>query len=351
MGSQPVEDGQRPDVARELTPTAVWRSVAGKPITDKLLEWPPDLFALTYVLLERCQADRFAVSPPAGCTWPPSRLQSWHHLVEISGRQWSGWVDDRRVSLPGLLAEEWAVLVARKDLALAGLETGDDWRQCEALLTVHAIADEACAGLGVPLAQSDETGCVYRARGRELLARTGSLARIAPHFVRVLPKVRTSPSGTSLSSLSRYACVVRSGVEIRWYKIPARHSGTDPQSDHANLLLLPWPLRVRDSDFRTIEGSVQRRAQDAFGLFEFAPSEQLDLDLVDRVLTAALDEVDSVDAVLLPESAIDESEIDPLEALLERRGVASLQTGVRKRAGDGSEHPANWVHTGVSPRH
>ena len=50
---------------------------------------------------------------------------------------------------------------------------------CEALLTLHAIADEACAGLGVALDKSDGKGCVYRARGRELLARTGSLARQA----------------------------------------------------------------------------------------------------------------------------------------------------------------------------
>ena len=131
---------------------------------------------------------------------------------------------------------------------------------------------------------------------------------------------------------------------------PSRHSGTDPRSDHANLLLLPWPLRVRDSDFRAVEGSVRRTAQDPFGLFEFAPSNSSTSNLVDRVLTAALDEVDSVDSVLLPESAVDESEIDALEALLERRGVTTLQAGVRKRAGDRGEHAANWVHTGVSPR-
>jgi hypothetical protein len=75
--------------------------------------------------------------------------------------------------------------------SLEHLAEGHDWRMCEALLTLHAIADEACAGLGVALDRSDGKGCVYRARGRELLARTGSLARIGSHFLRVLPKVRT----------------------------------------------------------------------------------------------------------------------------------------------------------------
>lgn len=61
---------------------------------------------------------------------------------------------------------------------------------CEALLTLHAIADEACAGLGMALDRYDGKGCLYRARGRELLARTGALARIQSHSLRVLPKVR-----------------------------------------------------------------------------------------------------------------------------------------------------------------
>jgi hypothetical protein len=70
-----------------------------------------------------------------------------------------------------------------------------------------------------------------------------------------------------------------------------------------------WPLRVRQSDFRAVAGSVRSLTKEPFGSFEFAPSEGLDLDLVDRVLSAALDEVDHVHTVILPESAIEESEI------------------------------------------
>ena len=72
---------------------------------------------------------------------------------------------------------------------------GRERRVCEALLTLHAVADEACAGLGVALDSSNAEGCVYRARGRELLVRTGSLARIDARLLRVLPKVITPPTG------------------------------------------------------------------------------------------------------------------------------------------------------------
>jgi hypothetical protein len=132
--------------------------------------------------------------------------------------------------------------------------------------------------------------------------------------------------------------------------VPVRHPGTDPSVRHVNLLLLPWPLRVRESDFRPLEGSVQRLPREPFGFFEFAPAEVLDLDLVDRMLVAARDEVESVDVVVLPESAVEEGEIDDLEALLDRHGVISLITGVRQRSQQTGRFPGNWVHIGINPR-
>jgi hypothetical protein len=100
-----------------------------------------------------------------------------------------------------------------------------------------------------------------------LLARTGSLARIQTQLLRVLPKVHTTPAGTSLRSFSRYACVQVGPVEARWHRVPVRRMGTDPRSRHSNLLLLPWPLRVRESDFRPLEGSVHKPGKERFGFF------------------------------------------------------------------------------------
>ena len=332
------------------TLASTWYALAGSLITDEYLEWPADLFALTDVLLERSEAYRFVLSTPSDREWPPKRFSCWSDVVEEAGRQWSACVEDTTSALPRILVEEWTVFRQRIGMPLEDLAEGRDWRMFEALLTLHAIADEACAGLGMPLDRSDGKGCVYRARGRELLARTGSLARIEPHFLRVLPKVRTPPNGTTFRSFSRYACVRGAGAEVRWHKVPSRRNGTDPRARHANLLLLPWPLRVRESDFRPVEGSVQRPSKEPFGFFEFAPSEKLDFDLVSRLIVAARDEVDSVDVVLLPESAIDESEINDLEALLERHGVTGLMAGVRQRSTQPGQLPGNWVHLGVSPR-
>ncbi|HEX8856562.1 MAG TPA: hypothetical protein VF752_13280 [Thermoleophilaceae bacterium] len=335
-------------LTHEPTLASVWQAVAGRTVDDELLEWPPDVFALTNVLLARSEAYRFALSPPEELSWPPARIPGWADAVVDAARQWSAWVEDPIGALPELLAEEWEILREAASMPLGDLTLARDWRCCEALLTVHAIADEACAGLAVALDSSNGEGFLYRARGRELLARTGSLTRIPSDFVRVLPKVLTPAHGTSLRSLSRYASVHGPGVETQWHKVRGRRPGAAPYDKGVNYLLLPWPLRVRESDFRPLEGSVHSVAKEPFGFFEFAPSEGLDLDLVDRTLVAAQDEVGLVNVVVLPESALDQSEIDPLEELLDRHGVIGLIAGVRHRADCPGRFPANWVHLGIS---
>ena len=90
----------------EPTLGSAWQAVTGTTIGDDLLEWPPDLFALTEVLLQRSEAYRFALSPPAGSSWPPTSFPDWPDAVADAARRWSGWAENRDVALPGLLARE-----------------------------------------------------------------------------------------------------------------------------------------------------------------------------------------------------------------------------------------------------
>lgn len=293
-------------------------------------------------------AHRFVLSPPPRGQWPPAERPEWGDEVVAAGVQWTAQLDDGG-PLPHCLERAWQTLTGGVDVALSELSSGRDWTLCEAVLTLHAIADEACAGLGNALDVSGGRGCIYRAQGRELLTVTGSLARVPGHQLRVLPKLRTPPTGSSAQTLSRYACIQPPGAEVRWHRFPSRPAAPEPRSDHVNFLLLPWPLRIRESDFRPLDGSLQRRASEPSGLFTFDPAERIDLDLLDRVLLGAKDEVESVDAVCLPESAVRENELADVEATLERHGVSVLFAGVRQSSPPSSGLPYNWVHTGVNP--
>ncbi|MBD0293375.1 MAG: hypothetical protein ICV70_07355 [Jiangellaceae bacterium] len=342
-----MEHDVRPGAANAQTSTieSLWFDLSGSAVEETLLEWPPDVFAFTGTVLERSEAFRFAVSPPAGRRWPPARRAGWSESISEAAAYWCAWAEERQGSLPSLVTRNWEVVRDSVETTLDDVGSGRAWAVCEALLTLHAISDEACAGMGVTLDLGDKGGYRSRARARELLVRAGSLARLPGHRMRVLPKGRTANGGISFRSLSRYVCLRGSAVEVAWHRVPIRRTGTVHQ--HTNILLLPWPLRVRQRDFRPVPGSVQRIEQEPFGVFQFEPSEPFDFDLLDRVLTAARDEVDTVDAVVLPESAVRSGELPHIEALLSEHRVAILAAGVRDDAAPADEPPANWVHLGV----
>src|SRR5215471_2307542 len=116
------------------TPASVWYSLTGSPITDRFLEWPADLFALTDVILARSQVYRFVLSPPSGVEWPPRRSVIWSDAVVETARQWSTWVENPVGPAPELLVEEWNTFKARAGILMQHLVEGEDWRMCEALL-------------------------------------------------------------------------------------------------------------------------------------------------------------------------------------------------------------------------
>jgi hypothetical protein len=112
-------------------------------------------------------------------------------------------------------------------------------------------------------------------------------------------------------------------------------------------LLLPWPRHISASDFRPQDQSVRRADREPFGFFDYAPAEPVDLDLIDRLLATAREEVDAVDVVVLPESAVPADELDELEAVLAAHYVGVLITGVRDVDQPAGRQPGNWVHIGV----
>ena len=311
------------------TIASLWAEVSGRELADQGLEWPPDVFALVGTVLGRTHAYRFAVSPPAGRHWPPAGAAPGTAPSAAPPSAGAAWAE----------APEGAAAAAggRRLGGAAGGGVGDagGHRRRAGLAGLRGAADRCSppATRPAPASPPRSTRCGtsgyrFRARADELLARTGSLSRLPTHRLRVLPKVRTPPGGISFRSLSRYLCLRGAVVDVAWHKVPARRSGLGQQQ--ANVLLMPWPLRVRQRDFRPLSGSVRRAENEPFGIFEFAPTEPFDLDLVERTLRGALDEVDGVDAVIFPESACRSTTSQPLEALLARYGVTVLLAGARE---------------------
>ena len=161
------------------------------------------------------------------------------------------------------------------------LADGRDWRLCEALLTLHAIADEACAGLGVALDRSDGKGCLYRRGAANCWQEPNRWPESRHTFCAGCPRsarTPTEPRGarsratpvysvqgwTFVGTGRRLAGLARNlGSSIRTCCCrPGRCGCENPISTVWRARRRGWP-RI-----------------DPFGLFEFAPLEGLDLDLL-----------------------------------------------------------------------
>src|SRR5204863_2459748 len=129
-----------------------------------------------------------------------------------------------------------------------------------------------------------------------------------------VPKVRTPPAGICPRSLSRYVCVPRGNVGVVWDKLPnPQPQPTAPADRRTNILLLPWPLSLQESDFVALEDSVRRREQEPYGFFRYEPAEPIDLDLLERTVAAAVKVAGSVEVVVLPEGSVPDDVVADIE--------------------------------------
>lgn len=326
------------------------------PPWDDLVRWPPDVFAVTNLVLDHTEAYRFAISPPAGHHWPGEG--GWAEQVRSSGRAWRARAGDVDPALPEPVRRLWEVVLRGRDTPLEALRDGAAWELCRALLTLHAMADEACVALsspGVPARVFEQVA--YR-RLRE----HRSLARLSAARVRVTPKTRFALRGITIRSFSRYLSLSYESVDVRWHRVepPAwAPPGGGPRDFH--LVLVPWPEHTRASDFRPVDGPLDNMDRATFGFFEFAPEEPLPTAHLDAILRRALDQVPAIDAVVLPEGAIDASEVAAIEATLLRHPVSGLVAGVRgaapahglgqNRLHLGLRHRDGWRHLDQAKHH
>lgn len=307
---------------------------------DELCAWPPDVFALANLVLDQTEAYRFAVAPPAGRAWPPAR--DWDDQVVAAAREWRDTAGRPGRGAPGYVRHNWDTVAARRHLPLGSLRAGSAVEVTDALITLHAMADEACRGL----ASSPRGGApgLLERRAWSLLERRGSVSRINPARIRITPKTHFAVKGITIRSFSRYLALNYEAVEVGWRRL-LRAGWAETDRRELNLVLLPWPLALPASAFRPVTGPLENMPS-GFGFFEFDPGERVDLHLIEGIVSEARRKVGHVHAVVLPEDALAADELVPVERAVADLGVDCLLTGVRAGA-DGPRMGRNLVHFGA----
>ena len=293
-------------------------------------------------MLDHTEAYRFAVAPPPGRRWPP--VKDWNERVRDAASAWREAAGSWSAP-PQAVREAWHVVTNGRCVPLSAVRDGSAWSMCTALLTLHAMADEACAGLAAAGAEVAERPFERRAWAQ--LAETGSLSCVSPTRVRVTPKSHFAARGVMIRSLSRYLALCYEAVDVQWQRTEAaaRWPGIEGMRRDFNIVLVPWPLHVCAEDFRPVEGPLDNMDRSSFGFFEFAPRCELPIGRLPGLLDAAHRIVRRIDLVILPEAAADESEVGPLEDVLAAHRVRSLIAGVRTQASVGFAE--NRVHIGI----
>ena len=327
------------------TPDADARSVlsyflafAPAPEWNDLVDWPPDVFALANLVLDHTEAYRFVVAPRGGTRWPP--LPDWNQEVREAGRAWRDAVADGG-GPPPLVRRCWDEVTRDRDVPLARVRSGEAWELTTALLTLHAVADEACSRVGPHGGQPSAPRFERLAWAR--LQEQGSLARLSPTRVRIVPKAHFASLGITIRSLSRHLALCYESVDVRWRSVAADRIVPATYT----IVLVPWPLAVESGDFRSAPPNlIANMDLDRFGFFEFAPAQPLDHDRLDGLLAAAERAEGRIDAVVFPEGAVAHHELPDLERTLDRHGATFLFAGLRHPA-DPPAFGRNSLHFGV----
>ena len=107
------------------TVSSYFHAFGPAPAWDDLGWWPPDVFALTNLVLDHTEAYRFVIAPPAGRRWPPAT--DWNLQVRGAARAWRAAVAEQGAELPSLVRRGWETVTRQRTTELAAIRTGEAW--------------------------------------------------------------------------------------------------------------------------------------------------------------------------------------------------------------------------------
>jgi hypothetical protein len=297
--------------------------------SSEMPEWPPDVFAIATSLLQRTGAYARAMD-----YWPPDGQEAtWATEVRDAGILWRQHWKDGTFSY---LDKSWNTLLSKHDLPLDWLS--EDMELLHALIELCAVADEASSHLGIFDKGSEpetEEELEFDFRADSLLEEFSSLCyEIHPSRLRVLPKMHTPQTGLTIRSFSLNLALITTGeIKPTWQIYPYLFG-----KKNLRILFVPWPRRVGPDDFRPAPhlAGEMRNMPPEFDFFEYEPVSPDDpVSYVEGLLKRVEETGIRVDAVLLPELALSETEFEALHGLVVEDGYKVLIAGVRTPHSDG----------------
>jgi hypothetical protein len=307
--------------------------------------WPPDAFGIAAAFLRRTGAYAGMVN---GLHIEGSDLAKGRPFGAV-GREWRETLTDvltgggqarLRDACPSEVKRWWGVFHRHAHLPLIDAAAEPDVAVAACALAV--AADEASVDIGVRLDPEDAFLGMAAALQQHHDFRSFCW-RIPPESLAVLPKQHTPQVGCTIRSLTHnLALCTASEIHARWH---GPYRPADGALDVLNLLLLPWPVEVRASDFTLAGtrrgGEAGSDAPSAARYFDYAPRESPSpAAMAQRVrlaLTEARTHAARIHGIVLPELSLDAAQFAAVERLATQEG-AFLVSGVRGMGGSSAGH-------------
>ena len=335
------------EIVQRLFPAGTRPADEGSPSWTACPEWAPDIFAVAATLV-----DRSGYYATARCMFSnadgPFGSQFQNH-ARIFGEQL------RNGDPPSAPVEDlWKLVVSSS----ARVENGEGpW--LDAALSLLAIADEACAGVGfVPDASAPLPNFVLGEYYQELKREPRRLPhlphslciQVDPGEAVVQPKASTPEVGCTLRSLSRHLCLLPPIGEVRTTWRPA--STADDQSlGPLNLLVIPFPYRIDGSSFEAMTDAPPGVDPQKVGFFRlrhrWVPQGGAAriADLLNELIRRGRDEVGRVHGVVVPEGALPLDDAREVAHRIAREGLELFISGVSQS--DERARPRNEVYVSL----
>lgn len=320
-------------------------------------KWPADVFALAMSLIQKSGVYTLVLND-----WPPpsdseQTMEKWAERMRDFGRRWREIAGEETKPVPSFVQERWRTLVQSFSTDIYHLRETPSL--AHALFELAAMADEASAGVG--LAKSSETSAksakfYRRARVQLLPTENGSslCMEIDPTRLRVLPKMHAPSKGLTIRSLSHHLALCCGDEILPFWETSIAYAS---QRQSLNLLVIPWPERVKPVQFKRVprSGSGMRNMPGHFGFFSYAAkpdgkvAPEAFVAHVEALYREACSMLGRIDGIVFPELALVPEEFDALrEAEFTKR--AFLVSGIAKAPDDDSKFGINELYCDIPNR-
>jgi len=308
------------------------------------------MFALTMSLVQKS-----ALYVEQLNQWPPRA--NWERWTAKKGRIWRKASGDPLGPVPDFVQKNWVILLAALDNDLRSIKSNR--KLSRALLELVALADEACAGVGVTLFDNvdRQTRSFYRRARQQLrpgVDGSSLCVEIDKSRSRVLPKQHTPSKGLTVRSLSHHLALCCADEILPFWESVITYSQS---KESMNLLIIPWPEVIKPIQFGPVPEVVHgvKNMPESFGFFSYRPqarrTEVPDITakrlgrFVERVRAlhlAARETIGRIDGIVFPELSLTASEFASLRDE-ETLSQCFIVAGIASESKDGSTFGTNIV--------